>query len=149
MGNWFEITIDYRFIIGKTKPTSYRLYTSPILNGKMQPTTVSTPEKERHLKGMEFVDLFLFICITLFYFDCKIVWENNTSNMLTYGIILKTGDVFLVLKKLKYKLKSCSKIYGCMDVVYLLKLHDNSGKTSYMYFGYQNRLQSIAAFYYP
>ena len=49
--------------------------------------------------------------------------------------------------KLKHKLKSCSKIYGCMDVVYLLKLHDNSGKTSYMYFGYQNRLQSIAAFY--
>ena len=26
MGNRFEITIDYRFTIGKTKPTSYRLY---------------------------------------------------------------------------------------------------------------------------
>ena len=61
----------------------------------MQPTAVSTPEKEKHLKGMEFVDLFLFICISLFYFDIKIVWENNTSNMLTYGTILKTGDVYL------------------------------------------------------
>ena len=26
MGNRFEITIDYRFTIGKAKPTSYRLY---------------------------------------------------------------------------------------------------------------------------
>ena len=25
LGHRFEITIDYRFIIGKTKPTSYRL----------------------------------------------------------------------------------------------------------------------------
>ena len=94
---------------------------------------------------MEFVDLFLFFCITLFYFDIKIVWENNTSNMLIYSIILKTGDVFLVLKKLKHKLKSCSKIYGYMELVYILKLHNNSEKTSYMYFGYQNRLQWIAA----
>ena len=69
---------------------------------------------------MEFVDLFLFICISLFYFDIKIIWENITSNKLTYSIILKTGDVyFLVLKKLKHKLKKCSKIYGCMDVVYM------------------------------
>ena len=60
----------------------------------MQPTAVSTPEKEKHPKGMEFVDLQLFVCISLFYFDIKIVLENNTSNMLTYGIILKTGDVY-------------------------------------------------------
>ena len=45
-------------------------------------------------KGMEFVDLFLFISISLFYFDIKIVLENSTSNMLTYSIILKTGDVY-------------------------------------------------------
>ena len=60
----------------------------------MQPTAVSTHEKEKHLKGMEFVDPFLFICISLFYFDIKIVLENNAYYMLTYGIILKTGDVY-------------------------------------------------------
>ena len=56
---------------------------------------------------MEFVDLILFICISLFHFDIKIILENNTSNMLTYiilenntsnmltyGIILKTGNVY-------------------------------------------------------
>ena len=51
------------------------------------------PLQKKNLKGMEFVDLFLFICISLFYFDIKIDWENNTSNMLTYCNVLKTGDV--------------------------------------------------------
>ena len=63
----------------------------------MQPTAVSTPEKEKNLKMMEFVDLFLFICISLFYFDIKIVWENNTFNMLTYPFILKTGNVYMYI----------------------------------------------------
>ena len=47
---------------------------------------------QKNTKGMEFVDLFLFICMSLFYFDIKIDWENNTSNMLTYSIVLKTGE---------------------------------------------------------
>ena len=94
----------------------------------MQPTAVSTPEKEKHLKGMEFVVLFLFICISLFYFDIKIVWENtcNTSNKLTWYYFENRRCIFLVLKKLKHKLKSCSKIYGSMDVVpvyILLKIY--------------------------
>ena len=42
MGNRFEITIDYRFTIGKTKSTSYRLYNRFIAtfshNGEIQPT---------------------------------------------------------------------------------------------------------------
>ena len=42
MGNKFEITIDYRFTIGKTKPNSYLLYNRFIAtfshNGEIQPT---------------------------------------------------------------------------------------------------------------
>ena len=60
MGNRFEITIDYRFTIGNTKPTSYRLYnrliclfktTSPIM---VKYNQLKYPIKERHLKGIEF-----------------------------------------------------------------------------------------------
>ena len=121
--------------------------TSPII---VKYNQLQYPEKEKHLKGMEFVDLFLFICISLFYFDIKIVWENNTSikNVDIQYYFENRRCIFLILKKLKQKLKSCSKIYGCMYVVYILKLHDKSGKTSYINFGYQNRLQWIAAFYY-
>ena len=66
MGNRLEITIDYRFTIGKTKPTSYRLYNLLIayfephlpLMVKCNQLQFPLQKKKKHLKGMEFVDQF-------------------------------------------------------------------------------------------
>ena len=90
MGNRFEITIDYRFTIGMTKPTSYRLYNqviayfepyllSPIM---VKYNQLQYPEKERHIKGMEYY-LFLFICLFLFYL-LKSFGKMIRTSKLTY-----------------------------------------------------------------
>ena len=56
MFNQFEITIEYRFTIGKTKPTNYRLYNrfiATVLNLPMQVISIGQPK---------FSDRFYIIC---------------------------------------------------------------------------------------
>ena len=52
MGNRFEITIDYRFTIGKAKPTSYRQGTHAFVKTKFQDFSRTFPGQMSNFQGL-------------------------------------------------------------------------------------------------
>ena len=74
----FNRPSDFSLVVGDWASRSLFPCIIIIINLSYYYNQLQYPDKERHLKGMVFVDLFLFICISLFYLS-KLFGENETS----------------------------------------------------------------------